>query len=60
MSDPKYANEDQLNEAKSMGLKRLFLHAHRLSFKLDGKQYDIEVPMDAELRQVCDSIALPQ
>jgi 23S rRNA pseudouridine955/2504/2580 synthase len=60
MSDPKYANEDQLNEAKSMGLKRLFLHAHRLSFKLDGKQYDFEAPMDAELRQVCDSIALPQ
>ena len=31
-----------------MGLKRLF-HAHRLSFKLDGKQYDFEAPMDAEL-----------
>ena len=52
MSDPKYASEDQLNEAKSMGLKRLFLHAHRLSFRLDGKQYDFEAPMDAELRQV--------
>lgn len=58
MSDVKYANEDQLNEAKSIGLKRLFLHAHRLSFKLDGKRYDFEAPMDAELRKVCDSLAL--
>ena len=56
MSDPKYASEGQLSEAKSIGLKRLFLHAHRLSFKLDGKQYEFEAPMDAELREVCDSL----
>lgn len=58
MSDVKYANEDQLNEAKSIGLKRLFLHAHRLAFKLDGKRYEFEATMDAELRKVCDSLAL--
>ena len=58
MSDLKYASEDQLSVAKSIGLKRLFLHAHRLSFRLDGKQYEFEAPMDAELRQVCDSITL--
>lgn len=59
MSDPKYANEDQLGEAKAIGLKRLFLHAYRLSFKLDGKQYEFEAPMDAELKQVCAAITLP-
>lgn len=58
MSDPKYASEDQLNEAKSIGLKRLFLHAYRLSFRLDGSLYEFEAPMDAELQQVCESIAL--
>lgn len=58
MSDVKYANEDQLNEAKSIGLKRLFLHAHQLSFRLDGKRYEFKAPMDAELRKVCDSLAL--
>ena len=56
MADSKYTTEEQLALAKSIGLKRLFLHAHRLSFKLDGKRYSFEAPMDDELKRVCDAI----
>ena len=56
MGDPKYASEDQLLFARSTGLKRLFLHAHQLGFKLDGKRYTFEVPLDLELHKVCESL----
>jgi 23S rRNA pseudouridine955/2504/2580 synthase len=56
MADPKYTTEEQLALAKSIVLKRLFLHAHRLSFKLDGKRYSFEAPMDDELKRVCETI----
>lgn len=56
MGDPKYASEDQLLFARSTGLKRLFLHAHQLGFKLDGKRYTFEAPLDLELQKVCESL----
>ena len=56
MGDPKYASEDQLLFARSTGLKRLFLHAHQLGFKLDGKRYTLEAPLDLELQKVCESL----
>ena len=56
MGDPKYASEVQLLFARSTGLKRLFLHAHQLGFKLDGKRYTLEAPLDLELQKVCESL----
>ena len=57
MADPKYATEDQLQQAKVIGLKRLFLHAYRLSFRLNGKSYEFEAPLDNELQGICDSLS---
>ena len=56
LGDPKYASEEQLLFARSTGLKRLFLHAHQLGFKLDGKRYTLEAPLDLELQKVCESL----
>lgn len=56
MADAKYASEDQLWVARSIGLKRLFLHAYKLGFRLDGKRYAFEAPLDSELTKVCESL----
>ena len=55
LGDPKYGSEEQLNIAKTHGLKRLFLHAQRLEFRLGGQRYRFEAPLDNELSTVCDS-----
>ena len=55
LGDPKYGSEDQLALAKTHGLKRLFLHAQRLEFRLGGRRYCFEAPLDDELSAVCDS-----
>lgn len=43
---------------KTLGLKRLFLHAYHLRFTLanTGKQYDIEIPLSDDLATVLDSL----
>ena len=55
LGDPKYGSEEQLALAKMHGLKRLFLHAQRLEFRLGGRSYCFEAPLDNELSAVCDS-----
>ena len=55
LGDPKYGSEEQLKLAKTHGLKRLFLHAQRLEFRLGGRRYRFESPLDDELSAVCDS-----
>ena len=55
LGDAKYGSEEQLNIAKTHGLKRLFLHAQRLEFRLGGQRYCFEAPLDNELSTVCDS-----
>ena len=55
LGDAKYGSEEQLNIAKTHGLKRLFLHAQRLEFRLGGQRYRFEAPLDNELSTVCDS-----
>ena len=55
LGDPKYGSEEQLALAKARGLKRLFLHAQRLEFRLGERRYCFEAPLDDELSAVCDS-----
>ena len=55
LGDLKYGSEEQLAVAKAHGLKRLFLHAQCLEFRLGGRRYCFEAPLDDELSAVCDS-----
>lgn len=57
MGDLKYATEEQLAFAKTTGLKRLFLHAHQLRFRLGDRHHEFESELDSELRGVCDSLS---
>ena len=55
LGDPKYGSEEQFAVAKAHGLKRLFLHAQRLEFRLGGRRYCFEAQLDEELSAVCES-----
>ncbi len=52
--DKKYGDFDFNRRIKGLGLKRLFLHAASLRFRLpeSGRKYAVEVPLDDELRRV--------
>lgn len=55
--DDKYGDDAFNEQMKQQGLKRLFLHAHRISLQLpDGKDIDVSTPLDAELRAVLDRL----
>ena len=56
--DTKYGNDDFNKTMKNLGLKRLFLHASRLSFKLGNMQrISVEAPLSKELQKII--LALP-
>ncbi|EGG98730.1 Ribosomal large subunit pseudouridine synthase C [gamma proteobacterium IMCC2047] len=50
--DDKYTDEDTNKRLKAMGLRRLFLHAESLAFKLPetGKLLRVEAPLDEQLQ----------
>jgi 23S rRNA pseudouridine955/2504/2580 synthase len=54
LGDEKYQGERERALARELGLKRLFLHAHRLVFRLGSPPlaYALEAPLDAELDAV--------
>lgn len=56
--DLKYTDEGFNKEMKSFGLKRLFLHAERISFLLPetGQSVTFEAPMDAALSEVLQKL----
>lgn len=56
--DTKYGDETFNGALRERGLKRLFLHAYRLSFTLgdDEKPITIEAPLDGELQQLVDRL----
>ena len=53
LGDAKYSFEDGEAFADDLGLKRLFLHAAKLSFELAEKRVQLEAPLDDELESVC-------
>jgi 23S rRNA pseudouridine955/2504/2580 synthase len=52
LGDPKYGDEHSGQLTEQLGLKRLFLHATRLSFRLGDRRYQLEAPLDEELSAI--------
>jgi len=50
--DKKYGDNDFNNSLKKRGLKRMFLHAYRLSFTLGSQPYDICAPLDNDWQTI--------
>ena len=57
VGDTKYETPDALAYWNEQGVKRLFLHAWRLSFPWEGKRFQIEAPLPAELQSVLEGIS---
>jgi 23S rRNA pseudouridine955/2504/2580 synthase len=57
--DEKYGNKDANRKLKEFGLRRMFLHAHSLSFTRAGsdKPFTVTAPLDATLQSVLESLA---
>lgn len=49
LGDGKYYTAKSGAKAKALGLRRLFLHASRLDFRLEHRAYQLCAPLDAEL-----------
>ena len=57
LGDTKYGDDTANKWARSVGLKRLFLHAAYLQFSWPGRtDYQIEAPLPADLETVLESI----
>lgn len=55
--DPLYADRRSLNQWRKRGLRRLFLHAHRVVLQgLDGNEIDISCPLPGNLRKLLDTL----
>ena len=55
--DPKYADRKSLKDSRKLGLKRVFLHAHRLAVEsLAGEVLEFEAPLPDALRVVLDTL----
>lgn len=57
--DDKYGNEDFNKRMAALGLRRLFLHAHSLSFELPdtGQRISVSAPLDDELKAVLQCVS---
>lgn len=54
--DPKYGDEEANKRFRAKGLKRMFLHAARMSFDLGGKNYDFSAPLPDDLKLFLDNL----
>lgn len=55
--DDKYGDDSFNRHMKTLGLRRLFLHAQRLAFTLsDGREVDVSAPLPEELKLVLDRL----
>jgi 23S rRNA pseudouridine955/2504/2580 synthase len=54
LGDSKYGVEASAACAEALGLRRLFLHAAGLRFRLGDRDYRLEAPLDDELRAVLE------
>lgn len=55
--DEKYGDRDRDALLKPFGLKRMFLHAHSLTFVRAGGPFSVSAPLPAELQAVLDELA---
>lgn len=57
LGDPKYGDKALNTEFSQLGLKRMFLHAHSLSFAWpDGSEQSFSAPLPEELRSLLDQL----
>jgi 23S rRNA pseudouridine955/2504/2580 synthase len=55
--DQKYGSREQVKQWRKRGLRRLFLHAHRISLENPaGGDIEVELPLPADLRSVIDGL----
>lgn len=55
--DEKYGDKEKNAELKEFGLRRMFLHAHSLSFeRSDGRPFSVSAPLGDELQGVLDRL----
>jgi len=54
--DEKYGEKGFNQNMRGFGLKRLFLHAARFEFELDGKSYSFSAPLAPDLAAVIDAL----
>ena len=59
--DEKYGAREVNKQWRARGLRRLFLHAARFEFDLDGRGYSFTAPLPDDLRSVvADQLPLPR
>jgi 23S rRNA pseudouridine955/2504/2580 synthase len=60
--DEKYGDADFNEKMKESGLKRMFLHAHHVSFKWPetGVEFSVSAPLPADLANVVDALNAPK
>ncbi len=57
--DDKYGDSDFNRKMRSSGLKRLFLHAHFIKFKMpDGESREFSAELPTELQKIVDQISI--
>jgi len=54
--DDKYGDKEYNRLMREYGLKRLFLHAHRLTFPWDNAAFEISAPLDNVLESVLNKL----
>ena len=54
--DPKYGEREANKRFAKLGLKRLFLHAARFEFELNGKTHSFSAPLARDLADVLDRL----
>jgi 23S rRNA pseudouridine955/2504/2580 synthase len=56
--DDKYGNFELNRSLKKQGLKRMFLHAARVTFNhpLTGQRMELETPLPADLKHFLDGL----
>jgi 23S rRNA pseudouridine955/2504/2580 synthase len=56
--DEKYGDQEFNHRMRELGLKRMFLHAHRVGFEWpQGGQFSANAPLPADLRSVLERLA---
>ena len=57
LGDSKYESPESADLTTQLKLRRLFLHATKLRFELDGVVYDLQAELDQELASALESAA---
>ncbi|MCU7944843.1 MAG: 23S rRNA pseudouridine(955/2504/2580) synthase RluC [Candidatus Thiodiazotropha sp. (ex Cardiolucina cf. quadrata)] len=58
LGDTKYGEDDANKRMRQMGLRRLFLHAHQVSFRWPGENHDLIVnaPLSEDLAELLEKL----